>query len=255
VRRTPARIARSTDTRAYAILMQLREGRAVFRQHGRECGMEPGDCVLVDCKEPYSLDCLDATRSVAVRLPQDWLAAWIPSTEDVAARTFRAADRWGNALSAALANLETYPATELALPAGVVADQLAALLALAAGPAAQSRPPSDRLLFALRTQLRERSHETGLTPAQLAERQGISPRYLHLLFARAGSTFGSELMGERLRNAHRLLSDRRFANLTVTEIAARCGFAEPSHFARRFRKTYGLGPAEFRRGRDATHPG
>ena len=53
----------------------------------------------------------------------------------------------------------------------------------------------------------------------------------------------------RLETAHRLLSDRRCDELTVLEVASRCGFAEPSHFARRFRGAYGLGPLEFRRAR------
>jgi AraC-like DNA-binding protein len=46
--------------------------------------------------------------------------------------------------------------------------------------------------------------------------------------------------------AHRMLSDRRFDNLSVSEIAARCGFLEPSHFARRFRQSFGVGPSGFR---------
>jgi AraC family transcriptional regulator, positive regulator of tynA and feaB len=249
VRRTPARIARSSQSQPYALLMQLRQGRGVFRQYGRECDLQVGDCVVVDCNEPYLLDCLGATRSVVMRFPQSWLSSWIPSTEAVAARTFRATDRWGNALSAALSNLESFPSTDLALPAGIVAEQLAALLALAAGPDARVTNSSDRLLQGLQEELRERCHEVGLTPAQLAARRGISSRYLHLLFARSGTTFGSELMRHRLAAAHRMLNDSRYTNINVTEIAARCGFAEPSHFARRFRKTYGVGPSEFRRRR------
>jgi AraC family transcriptional activator of tynA and feaB len=247
VHRTPARIARSAGAESFVILNQIRQGRAVFRQHGRECELRAGDCTLVDCKEPYVLDCLDATRSVALRLPQSWLDAWIPSIEDVAARAFRPGEGWGSALCAALGNLENFPSTELALPSGVVAEQLAALLALAAGPTARAANSSDRLLQNLRRELRERCHEPGLSPSHLAERAGISSRYLHLLFARAGTTFGNELMRHRLESAHRLLGDARFAKLTITEIAARCGFTEASHFARRFRMTYGAGPTEFRR--------
>ena len=43
--------------------------------------------------------------------------------------------------------------------------------------------------------------------------------------------------------------DTRFAGLTIIEVAARCGFLEPSHFARRFRKAYGVGPTQFRAAR------
>jgi len=53
----------------------------------------------------------------------------------------------------------------------------------------------------------------------------------------------------RLESAQRLLSDKRYDALSVSEVAARCGFLEPSHFARRFRKAFGLGPTEFRTSR------
>jgi AraC family transcriptional regulator, positive regulator of tynA and feaB len=45
--------------------------------------------------------------------------------------------------------------------------------------------------------------------------------------------------------------------LTVSQIAARCGFVEASHFARRFRQAYGVGPTELRAhrpGRDVSSP-
>jgi len=53
-------------------------------------------------------------------------------------------------------------------------------------------------------------------------------------------------MRMRLEHARRMLSDRRFDALSVGEIAARCGFVAPSHFARRFRQAFGLVPSAFR---------
>jgi transcriptional regulator GlxA family with amidase domain len=67
------------------------------------------------------------------------------------------------------------------------------------------------------------------------------------LFAQSGTTFGHELLRIRLELARRLLGDRRFGKISIGEVAARCGFVEPSHFARRFRAKYGQGPTEFRR--------
>jgi len=189
---------------------------------------------------------VNTTRSVAVRFPKDWLRNWLPAPESLAARPFRAGAGWSAALSAALATLDTDRDEELALPEGVVAEQIAALLALAAGPEAHVSRGSEKLLNRIRRTLRDRCHEAGLTPGAVADEHGISKRYLHHLFAQTDNTFGSELMRMRLDCAHRLLSDTRFANLTVSEIAARSGFLEPSHFARRFRKAYGAGPMEFR---------
>jgi AraC-like DNA-binding protein len=244
VRRTPASIARSRA--AYMFLMQLREGRQIFSQYGRECVLNPGDCVVVDCTEPYQLDCLGPTRSVVLRFQHDWLASRLPSVEDAAARTFRPGAGWGGALSAAVAGLETHADEELTLPPGTVAEQLASLLALAAGPGTRALRGSDRLYRQLLAALGERCRETDIAPASFAASHQISRRYLHHLFAQAGTTFGSELMRLRLETARRLLGDRRFAALPVMEVAARSGFTEPTHLARRFRQAYGLTPQQFR---------
>lgn len=244
IRRTPARIAHSRY--AGYFLLQLRAGQLRFQQYGRDACIETGDCVLVDCNAPYRLECLQTTRTVAVRFPRDWLRNWIPSPESLAGRPLRAMNGWSATLSSALANFDTDRQEELALPEGVVAEQIAALLALAAGPEAHVTRGSEKLLNRIRRTIRDRCHEAGLTPAAIADEHGISKRYLHYLFAHTDSTFGDELMRMRLECAHRLLSDQRFAGLTVSEVAARCGFLEPSHFARRFRKAYGAGPTEFR---------
>jgi AraC-like DNA-binding protein len=55
-----------------------------------------------------------------------------------------------------------------------------------------------------------------------------------------------ELIRMRLDCAHRLLGEARYSAVTVGEVALRSGFQEPSHFARRFRKAFGLGPMAFR---------
>jgi len=244
VRRTPARIARSRY--AGYFLLHLRWGQLRFEQYGRDCRVEPGDCVLVDCQAPYRLDCLQATRSVALRFSREWLCNWVPSPETLAGRSLRCGTGWSHTLASALANLDTDPTLELALPEGIVAEQIAALLALAVGPDAQASRGTDKLLDRIRRTIRDRCHEAGLTPGAIADAHGISKRYLHYLFAHTNSTFGDELMNMRLECARRLLSDARFSALKVSDVAARCGFLEPSHFARRFRRAYGSGPAAFR---------
>lgn len=71
IRRTPARIAHSRY--AAFFLLQLRAGQVHLQQYGRDSCIEVGDCVLIDCNAPYRLECLDTTRSVALRFPRDWL--------------------------------------------------------------------------------------------------------------------------------------------------------------------------------------
>jgi AraC family transcriptional regulator, positive regulator of tynA and feaB len=228
------------------IIAEFRRQRRL-QQYGRDCCIEPGDCVLVDCKSAYRLECLSNTRSVALRFSHEWLKNWLPGPEGLAAKPIRPADGgWGTVLSAALATLDSEHPVDLALPPSAVAEQFAALLALAAGPAAHALTPSEKLLNRIRSTLRDRCSDASLTPTAVADTHGISKRYLHYLFAQKSTTFRNELIRLRLDCAHRLLSDKRYSALTVGEVAARCGFLEPSHFTRRFRKAFGAGPTEFR---------
>lgn len=250
VRRTPTRIAHSRYSAGY-FLLQLRAGQLRYQQYGRDTCIGTGDCLLVDCNAPYRLDCLSQTSSMALRFSHDWLRNWIPAPQNLAGVPFRANSGWSGALCAALANLDIGQDEELALPPGTVAEQIAALFALAAGPEAQASTGSEKLFARIRRTIRDRCSEAGLSPGAVADDHGISKRYLHYLCAHSGTTFRNELMRVRLEIAQRLLSDRRFDSLSVSEVSARCGFVEPSHFARRFREAFGHGPTEFRNSRPA----
>jgi AraC family transcriptional activator of tynA and feaB len=242
VHRTRAKIAHSR----YSIffLLQLRAGQMRLQQLGREAFMRQGDCVLIDGTEPYEIDCPEPTSALALRLPEDWLKSWVPHPECLSARRFTGVG-WSAALSAALGSLDVDSCHQLALPGGVVADQIAALLSLTAGSgSAANRRPS--LYEDFVTSLRERLHEADLTPLAVAADHGVSIRSLHYAFARAGSTFVEQLMRLRLERACVILCDVRQSDLSVGEIAARCGFTDPSHFARRFRQRFGQAPLQFR---------
>jgi AraC family transcriptional activator of tynA and feaB len=65
--------------------------------------------------------------------------------------------------------------------------------------------------------------------------------------AQGGTSFGATLIEARLKRANALLRDRRFARISIADIAWRSGFSNTSHFARRFRRRFGIAPGEMRR--------
>ena len=85
-------------------------------------------------------------------------------------------------------------------------------------------------------------------PATVAEAAGAaasSPSRLHALFREhLGTTPGRWLLGRRLDEAARLLSDTR---LPVERVAGAVGFADASAFGRAFRRSRGLTPLGHRR--------
>jgi AraC family transcriptional regulator, positive regulator of tynA and feaB len=243
LRRTHARIASSRE--AACVLLQLRSGHVRLRQMGREAFVGPGECVLMDSTEPYVIECPGPTSALALRLPRPWLQYWVPDPAACATRTF-SGKGWSAALCAALLSLGVESASRLALPAIRVAEQIVGLLALAADVNAQAARGTSRVDDLMRS-LRDQLHEPKLTPDALAQQFNISKRYVHHLFAQAHTTFGEQLMRLRLERAQVILRDARCANLRIGEVAAQCGFTDPSHFARRFRLQFGQTPQDFRR--------
>jgi AraC-like DNA-binding protein/ligand-binding sensor protein len=98
------------------------------------------------------------------------------------------------------------------------------------------------------SQMMERLLERGATPRQLSIREiaaalGISTSHLSRLFKReTGQTYEHYLMGRRVELARRLLLDPL---QNVSQTAQRCGFTDPSYFARVFRKVAGCSPSEY----------
>lgn len=244
IQRTRAKIAHSRYPAFF--LLQLREGQMRLRQRQQEAFLRAGESVLIAGTEPYELECPEPTRALVLRLPEHWLERWIPHAEDLTVRVLAGAG-WNAALNAALSSLEVRDIEHLALPGSVVAEQLAMLLVLAAGREPQA--PGPRLLQELLRTLRDRLHETNLSALVVAAQHNISKRSLHYAFARSGTTFNEQLMQLRLERAQQLLGNPQFAEVPISEIAAQCGFVDPSHFARRFRARFGQAPLEARRSR------
>lgn len=232
-------------------LLYVRSGTVHFEHYGRSFVVGDNQCVLIDSTDTYHFMTPEVSTTMSVQIPQKWLRSWIATPEEGVARVFSRESPWGNTLVAMLEALTPETTKQLIVADEVLAQQLATLLALAIGPASigMSRTQT-KLLTRIRQDMQQRAHDETLTPEKIAQLHGISKRYLHSLFAASGTTFSKELMELRLERAARQLRDPQFANTGVSEIAWRCGFADASHFARRFCERYGQAPRAYRR---ATH--
>jgi AraC-like DNA-binding protein len=74
-----------------------------------------------------------------------------------------------------------------------------------------------------------------------------------MLFEQEGATFTAYVRERRLIRAHRTLTNRRFDDRGIGEIAWEVWFSDLSYFNRTFRRRFGLSPGAVRAGRaDAT---
>jgi len=114
----------------------------------------------------------------------------------------------------------------------------------------------ETLLTRLLAYARAHLTEADLGPRRMAAAHNISLRRLYQEFATAGLHLEQWLIAERLELARAELVSRTGRHRSVAAVARGCGFADPSHFARRFRQAYGLTPREWQRdpGRRARTP-
>jgi AraC-like DNA-binding protein len=85
-----------------------------------------------------------------------------------------------------------------------------------------------------------------LTPARVAQSEGISERYLQRLFESTGDSFTHYLRERRLHRASLDLGNPAEAHHSVSEIGFRYGFNNAAHFSRAFRDRFGMSPKAYR---------
>jgi AraC-like DNA-binding protein len=221
-------------------------GHMALRQGRREAAPQVGDGVLLVYREPASLQLVDTTY-LSVRVPFDAIAPLAKCAEAAAARCIPRDTEALSLLRAYVANLpERIADPQLGrLSATHVYD----LIALAIGATNEGREIANQRgvraarLEAIKADLIQ---NVALSLDQLAARQGISPRYVQMLFEETGTTFSDFALERRLDVARMMLTSPRFAAWSITAIAFEAGFGDLSHFNRRFKRRYLMTPSDLR---------
>ena len=103
-----------------------------------------------------------------------------------------------------------------------------------------------RTLYLRSRLLVARHYRRPLTLVAVAGALASSPRQLQRAYAQFGdTTFSEDLRARRMTAAAQLLVQH--SAIPVADVARLVGYRQPPHFARAFRRRYGLAPARFRR--------
>jgi AraC-like DNA-binding protein len=101
-----------------------------------------------------------------------------------------------------------------------------------------------RRLYLLARALVARYYRRQLTLEALARALSSSPRQVQRAYSQFGeSSFREDLTARRMTAAAELLAGQAIA---VGDVARLVGYSDGAHFARAFRRRYGLSPARFR---------
>jgi AraC-like DNA-binding protein len=226
-------------------------GHGEFAQRGHEQLVHGDDLMLVDMATPYAFGCavgggarvflvpgevlglpVDVVRAAAPRLRASPLHALVRRhLEEVAASADRlASDPGAAALGTATVEL------------------VRALIVSAAGDGQRlAEVRDDSLLGPVRAYVRQRLHDPALTVEAIAAAHNVSVRRLYRTWAQAGLSLEQWIIDQRLEAARTALVSPAGFHRTIAATARTCGFSDPSHFSRRFRRAYGVTPREWQR--------
>ena len=90
----------------------------------------------------------------------------------------------------------------------------------------------------------DKRYDVNITLPRLATQVHMTPNYIsHLFRKHLDTTLTSYLLNIRISKARDFLSN---TNLTITDIAQKCGFNSLNHFCKSFKKIMGVSPTAFR---------
>jgi AraC-like DNA-binding protein len=227
-------------------------GCGTLKQLGRETTIKDGQATLTSNGVVGSFIGHLPSFIHTFRLTRDLLASRIPDLDDTLIRPIPADNPallllkgYASALSDDLA-LAT---AELRHAVSNHIHDLAALALGATGDAAAlatERGVKAVRLHAIKTDIIANCRQHHFSIESIAKQQQISPVYIRQLLAADGTTFTELVTHYRLVHAHRMLTDPRHADRTISLIAFESGFSDLSYFNRTFRRRYGAKPSDVR---------
>jgi AraC-like DNA-binding protein len=235
------------------VLVQFYRAGGYRGEHaGKAIDVRPGDIGILDlAAETHTLD--SDFRSLTLVIPRDELRPLLGQV-DCGGITIPGRSPLGRILTSLLAatwhNLPALGARDAPHAAQTVLAALASCIQAHRDDATGAPPELPATAAAVRDYIEQTLAHPGLDPNHLCGVFRCSRSYLYRLFAPEGGVV-RYIQARRVARCYAELTQAAGRGTRVTDIAARWGFVNPSHFSRVFRETYGIAPREARRSSSA----
>lgn len=237
------------------VLLRLHEGLAEFRQASRRTEFQPGEVLVSSADEVATLVFLADVRVTTFRFSRKILVPYLSDLgETLSTPKLKQSPALDLLLSYAnvLKDGEALSSTVLRRSVVRHLHEVAALAMGASGDGGQIAGVHGvraARLRAIKADIRGNLADHSLTAATVAQRHGITQRYLYKLFEQERVTFSEFMVIKRLERARAMLADPQYAERTIGSIAFEAGFGDLSYFNRTFKRRFEMTPSEVRRSR------
>lgn len=118
-------------------------------------------------------------------------------------------------------------------------------LLLSAADSSPTTGPTDALIQTISRYIDDHLYDAELSADSIAAAHNISLRQLYKMWPDINGPLAGYIIDRRLQQARSTLLTQ--PNLSIAAIAHQHGFTQPTHFAHRFRRTFGISPSQWRR--------
>ena len=224
------------------------------RQLGREAESPPQSLQLLSHGEPGETVSASGVRWLSVHVPRQMLLERIRRAEDLIARRIEAdpliVRYLGRYLRHVIASGDTIGNGAIVEHVNTTLLDLVVTALEAGRDGAMVHRPGLRgahLQEAL-SSIESSYDNPAFSARRLADKLGLTQRYVQDLLHETGSTFSERVLELKLQKARVMLGDSRYDRLKISDIAYASGFNEVSYFNRCFRRRFGAAPGQFRGG-------
>lgn len=231
-------------------LTLVRQGRATLRTPGHLLHLADGDLVLQDASV-FEFELSGDWEVIVLLLPDAPLLSRLGRNRIdyplVLGRSV-AAIAAGSVLRALGTNFDTLEQADISAGETAVVELLAsAVLGTIKAPEGDLSAVQAAHFRRVALAIDRRLAEVDLHPADIARDEGMSPRYLHKLFAQRGESFLEYLKAQRLERCRADLLDPNYDAESISSIGQRWGFRDQAHFSRSFTAAFSATPTAVRR--------
>ncbi len=249
VKRDRQHISLATDN-YYLVKFQL-SGFARVRHMQQDVNLQPGDFTICSSSEPYDLEFYESYKQAVLSIPQPQLNDLAPDVSRYLGQRMAGESPTNGILtqfvSSLVARYKALPATTLKRMEVNVLDLLITSIESQQSEALiQEKSVTVNHLNRVKQFIAFHLQDYRLSPGFIAEAEGISTRYLHMLFQSEQVSVSRYIQLKRLEVCALMLSDMKYAHLSTMDIALQVGFNDVSHFHRCFKSFYGLTPRHYR---------
>jgi AraC family transcriptional regulator, positive regulator of tynA and feaB len=245
---TPA-LARTEKHPVVKVVLQER-GTSIYEQGGERVVVSPGDCLAYDVSCPHVVTSPGATKHMVVVVPKEIAERRGLARGRLSEQRFSSREGVGRiARDLVRSTLAQMPSLARACAGeGELADAILDLLALplsrsSSRPQRSTVSPAEVLNQRVKRFIRDHLRDPDLSVERIASALHCTTRYLHMAFAREGTTISRYVWTSRLEACRRELDGGLASGATLTALAFSWGFSSSSHFSRAFKDHFGVSPS------------